>query len=88
MTGLVSKLKDDITQPLKSVSESNRNVVNLTKRIDNSAAEQTDAFNQFLEKLDVLTQLSDTLSQLGKDLSKSNQELANKLSDLVSKSGK
>lgn len=88
MTELVSKLKDDITQPLKSVSESNRNVINLTKRIDNSAAEQTDAFNQFLEKLDVLTQLSDSLSQLGKGLSKSNQELANKLSDLVSKSGK
>lgn len=54
MTELVDKLKDDITQPLQAVSASNRNVISLTKKLDENTERQIEALSEMTKDIQAL----------------------------------
>lgn len=57
MTELVDKLKDDITQPLQAVSASNRNVISLTKKLDDNTDRQIESLSEMTKDLQALLSL-------------------------------
>lgn len=57
MTELVDKLKDDITQPLQAVSASNRNVISLTKKLDDNTERQIESLSEMTKDLQALLSL-------------------------------
>lgn len=54
MTELVDKLKDDITQPLQAVSASNRNVISLTKKLDENTERQIETLSEMTKDIQAL----------------------------------
>ncbi|MFW1757231.1 hypothetical protein ACNPQK_21680 [Acinetobacter guillouiae] len=64
MTGLVEKLGDNITHGLKSVSESNRYMINVAKKTEELANLVDTTFSESVEKIHSVTTLKPSLDNL------------------------
>ena len=64
MTSLVNKLSGDITGGLKAVSDSNRNMISLSKKTDNILEVFNDSFKESLQSIESVTALKPTLENL------------------------
>ncbi|MDH0032109.1 MULTISPECIES: hypothetical protein [unclassified Acinetobacter] len=64
MTGLVNKLSEDITNGLKSVSESNRHMISVAKKAENLTQMVDGTFKESLQSIEAVTTLKPALENL------------------------